>query len=521
MTGAESLIKSLLASGVEVCFANPGTSEMHFVAALDRTEGMRCVLGLFEGVVTGAADGYARIAGKPAATLLHLGSGLGNGLANLHNARRGHVPIVNVVGDHATYHLQYDAPLTSDIEGIAAPVSGWVRTSAATDELGADAATAVARARSAPAQVATLILPADLSWQQTDTEPAAAIEVPEPPVAEEERVTRAVAALGEGASTLLLLGGSIDAAQLAQAGRIAEATGCRLACEVFPTRLARGAGTVAIERLPYLAELAIDYLKDVKTLVLAGAADPVSFFAYPNVPSVLRAEGSDVVELARVGEDVGGTLTAVVDQLNAGGVAPPLAEGARVDVPAGPLTGEAIAAAVAASIPDNAIVIDEGITSTMNLFGATACAAQHDYITLTGGAIGWGLPNAVGAAVAAPDRKVICLEGDGSAMYTIQALWTMAREQLDVTTVVFNNSDYAVLQLEYMRVGAEKMGDNARAMMSLGGPTLDFVAVARSMGVEAERVDTAEDLHRALREAVAHPGPRLIEAMTPALLPGF
>ena len=168
MNGAESLVRTLVAGGVDVCFSNPGTSEMHFVAALDRVEGMRCVLGLFEGVVTGAADGYFRMKGTPASTLLHLGPGLANGLANLHNAKKANSGIVNIVGQHATHHIGYNAPLTSDIEGLARPMSAWVRTSPDAKSVSADGAAAIAAARSAPPQIATLILPADTAWNEAD-----------------------------------------------------------------------------------------------------------------------------------------------------------------------------------------------------------------------------------------------------------------------------------------------------------------------------------------------------------------
>src|ERR1700689_4904765 len=228
MNGAESLVRTLVAGGVDVCFANPGTSEMHFVAALDRVEGMRCVLGLFEGVVTGAADGYARMTGLPASTLLHLAPGLGNGLANLHNASRARSPIVNVIGDHATYHKQYDAPLNADIEGIARAYSKFLRTSKSALEVAADGAAAVAAARTAPGQIATLILPADTAWNE-GSGIAPAESVPPPSPVASAAVDGAAALLRTGKPTAIVIdGAALRRAGLVIAGRIAAATGATL-----------------------------------------------------------------------------------------------------------------------------------------------------------------------------------------------------------------------------------------------------------------------------------------------------
>jgi len=520
MNGAEALLRTLIDSGVEVCFTNPGTSEMHFVAALDRVPGMRCVLGLFEGVATGAADGYARISGKPAATLLHLGPGLGNGLANLHNAKRAGAPVVNIVGDHATYHVEFDAPLTSDVIGVAKPMSHWVHSSPSVEHVAQDAADAVAAARGHPGQIATLILPADVSWSENAG--------PAPPVApvrakpvHPDAVARSAQALRSGDPAMILLGGLIGERELELAARIAAATGARLACETFPSRLPAGAGRPVYEKIPYFPETAIAHLKEVRHLVLVGAAEPVSFFAYPNLPSRLIAEECAIVTLAEAFNDRIDALEQLSDAVRAGH-----AEIARnaLSLPAlphGPLGTASVADAIAALLPERAIVVDEGVTSNAEVFPRCAGAHPHDWLFLTGGAIGWGLPAATGAAIAAPDRKVVCLEGDGSSMYTIQALWTIARERLDVTVVLFANRDYAILQLEYRRVGATQMGENARGMMHIGKPDIDFVSLARSMGVTASRAASADEFAGQFAEAMRTNGPRLIEVMMPPLNLGF
>ena len=518
INGAQALIRTLVDSGVEVCFGNPGTSEMHFVAALDTVPEMRGVLGLFEGAVTGAADGYARMAGKPAATLLHLGPGLGNGLANLHNARRASTPIVNVVGDHATYHKKYDAPLESDIDAIAGSVSGWVRRSMDTADVGRDAADAVAAASGTPGKVATLILPADVSWSEGG-QPAAAVPAPSAEPVPDEVLESVAEVLRSDAPSVLLLGGpALSEAGLRAASRIAVATGAKLYAEVFPARIRRGAGIPNVERLGYLAEHATHQLTGTKHLVLAGARSPVSFFAYPGKPSDLVPEDASVHTLADdAGDDVLGALTKLAD-LVAADTEPVLAPESRPELPTGPLTVQNWVEVIGALLPENAIIADEAQTSGLMLPAATAGVPAHDVLTLTGGAIGQGLPTAVGAAIACPDRPVICLEADGSAMYTLSALWTMARENLNVTTVVLNNRAYAILRLELTRVGAEAGGPKANELLDLSGPDLDFVAMATGMGVPATRATTAEELAEQFAKALAEPGPHLIDAVVPPLL---
>ena len=520
MNGAHALLHSLVACGVDVCFANPGTSEMHFVAALDGVPEMRAVLTLFEGVATGAADGYGRMAERPAATLLHLGPGLGNGLANLHNARRAGTPIVNVVGDHATFHARYDAPLQSDIDAVAGSVSGWLRHSASAADVGADAAAAVAAARAG--MIATLVLPADVSWSGGASAVTSPDPVPAGVAAEPDALRAAADVLTSGEPCVLLVGGDATRADgLAAADRIAAATGARLLAETFPTRLERGAGVAAVNRLGYVAEMAVHQLRGARHLVLVGARSPVSFFAYPDKPGNLVPEGCAVHEVVARGGLATDALVELADFV-APGTSATLAPAGRPELPTGALSAESAAAVVGALLPEGAIVVDESITSGLGLPGATAGAPRHDWLTLTGGAIGYGLPAATGAAVACPDRPVWCLQADGSAMYTISALWTHAREGLDITTVVYNNAAYAILRGELLQVGASGFvtggGVRARSLLDIGGPRLDFVALATGMGVPAVRVETAEAMASALRRAAAEPGPHLIEAIVPPLV---
>ena len=509
MNGAESLVHTLLASGVDTCFANPGTSEMHFVAALDRIPGMRCVLGLFEGVVTGAADGYARMTDKPAATLLHCGPGLANGLANLHNARRARVPLVNIVGDQATFHRPLDAPLTADTEGFARPVSGWVRTATRAATVGADAAQAVQAARQG--QIATLILPSDTSWDEGGV---VAVPLPPPPPAQADAgVVDAIArVLRSGEPAMLLMSGlALRAGPLAAAAAICAATGARMMAQNANSRVERGAGRTPIERVPYPVDLAVQALAGLKHLVLVGAAAPVGFFAYPGKPGRLYPEDCTVHVLARPDQDGPAALSALAEALGARPAPPPAAE--KPQVARGAISSEAMARTLGALMPEGAIVVDESITFGRGLFPYTRGAAPHDWLQLTGGAIGDGLPLATGAAVGAPGRRVITLQADGSAMYTVQALWTQAREKLDVTTIIFSNRKYAILLGELAGVGANP-GRTALDMMDIGNPDLDWRRIGEGMGVESARAETMERFGELLAAANGHSGPFLIELMT-------
>ena len=518
MNGAQALIRTLVGCGVDTCFMNPGTSEMHFVAALDDVHEMRGVLALYEGVATGAADGYGRMTDKPAAVLLHLGPGLGNGLANLHNARKAHTPVVNIVGDHATYHKQYDAQLESDIETVARNVSDFIRWSAKTDEVGSDAADTVAAAFGPPGQVATLILPADISWSDGG-EPASPTRPQARATVADDVVHSIAAALRSGEPAMLLVGNTAcrePALLLARA--IADATGAKLWAETFPARIERGAGRAAVDRIAYLAEFASMQLEGAQHLVLVDAKAPVSFFAYPEKASWLAPDGCEVHTLAGPADDALAALAALADAVGATPQLVTRQPAARPELRAGPLTADAVCAAMGVLLPEGAIVSDEGNTSGLFAPGLTAGAPPHDWLCLTGGAIGQGLPVAVGAAVACPDRRVIALESDGSAMYTLQSWWTMAREGLDVTTILFNNGSYAVLNMELGRVGAGHAGPRAKEMLDLHGPNLDFVSLARGMGVDATRATTAEEFNDQLARALATPGPSVVEAMVPSIV---
>lgn len=511
MNGAESLVRTLVAGGVEACFTNPGTSEMHLVAALDRVPEMRCVLGLFEGVVTGAADGYARMAGKPACTLLHLGPGLANGLANLHNAKRAHVPIVNIVGQHATDHLRHDTPLRSDIEAIARPYSKWLRTSCAASEIGRDAAEAVIAARMAPGHIASLIVPADAAWSDGG---ALGIvpPLPRPPTPSPETVERTAAMLRSGLPTAVLLAGSaLHGKGLLSAGRIAAATGVKLFAPYPFTRMECGAGTPLVERIPYVLEQAVDLLKEFRQLILVGAPAPVAYFASPGKNSVLTPPDCEIHTLTNPGEDCAGALEALADTLAVPGLQPQARKAVRPSVPTGDITLPGLATTVAALLPENSIVVDESMTSGRGILAATRTAPPHDWLANTGGSIGIAMPLAVGAAVACPGRAVLCLSADGSGMYTAQALWTMAREGLPVTTVIFANRVYAVLKREFSYLGVGDPGPRARDLFEIGRPDLDWVMLAKGMDVSGTRVSSLDAFAKALQEGFESKEPTLIE----------
>uniref|UniRef100_UPI00269052A1 acetolactate synthase large subunit n=1 Tax=Teichococcus rhizosphaerae TaxID=1335062 RepID=UPI00269052A1 len=510
VNGAESLVHTLLKSGVDTCFANPGTSEMHFVAALDRIPGMRCVLGLQENIVTGMADGYWRMAEKPAATLLHCGPGLANGLANLHNARRARSGIVNIVGDQATYHRPLDAQLTADTEGWARPVSGWVRTAMDAKRVGADAAVAVQAARTAPGQIATLILPADTAWNE-GAEPAEALPVPPSPAPDPHAVKTAARILREKKNVLILLGGvALRAEGQALAWSAAQATGQRVLAEMSNARVQRGRGRLQLERVPYPADMAIDALKWVEHLILVNSKAPVGFFAYPGKPSLHYPETASVHVLSRYEEDGLAALQALVDELGAPQAAIP-DPGPRPEPARGAPTPEGLARTLAALMPEGGIVADESVSFGRGFYKETHAAVPHDWLHITGGAIGCGMPLATGAAIGAGgQRRVINLQADGSAMYTLQALWTQARERLPVTTIILSNRKYQILIGEYQNVGANP-GPTAMSMLDLGNPDLDWLRLAGGMGVEAARATTLEQCADLLSQSCAQQAPFLIE----------
>ena len=518
MNGAEALVKTLEKAGIEVCFANPGTSEMHLVGALDKSTAIRSVLVLFEGVATGAADGYARMSGKPAATLLHLGPGFANSLANLHNARRALSPMLNIVGDHATFHIQYDTPLTSDIGAYAEAAESWWRRSGSASKLSADAAEAIATARDYPGRIATLIVPADHAWGEAAS-PAAAEPGAGPRKPTADLIEEMAEKCRSGKAALLLAGRSLHERGLMAAGRIRDTAGVRLFSETFAARLERGAGRVATERMPYFADWARERLKEVKHLLLVGAQAPTSFFAYEGQPSSAVPEGCEVTVLAAPDENGEAALEALAERLGATR-GPKLQEALLPEPPTGELTAEAVAAAVARALPPEAVVSDEAATSGLPLFPATAGAAPHTWLNLTGGAIGQGLPLAVGAAIACPHRKVVNLQADGSALYTVQALWTAARERLDIVTVLYANHTYEILKLELMKTGqAESAGATAKSLLTLAPPKIDWVSIAKGFGVEAVRAERADDFAAAFDKAMTRKGPYLIEAAIKPLFP--
>jgi acetolactate synthase I/II/III large subunit len=514
MNGANSLVRTLVNCGVEICFANPGTSEMHFVSALDSIDGIRPVLCLFEGVATGAADGYGRIAGKPAATLLHLGPGLANGLANLHNARRADTPIVNVVGDHATYHLQYDALLTSDIVGFARPVSSWIHESKRAASVASDAARAVQAARAAPGCIATLILPADTAWNPAER-PASALPDIQAAKVSTSAVDDVAKLLSNGKKTAFILRGTaLHGAGLEAAGRVRTKSGARLLCDTFAPRLDLGAGHVPVERIPYFAEQIVAFLTGIEQIILVGSRPPVSFFAYPGKPSWCAPDGCQFSTLAHPHEDGAAALAALADTL--GAPASPTSR-APLQLPViptgGTLNADSVAKIIAALTPDHAIYADESATSSFALLANLGHARPHIHLALAGGSIGQGLPLAVGASLAAPHRKVVCPHGDGGAAYTMQALWTMARENLDITTVIYANRSYAILNIELQRVGALDPGPRALSMLDLHNPEINWTRIAQGLGVEASRATTCEDFADRYASAMQQRGPRLIEVM--------
>jgi acetolactate synthase-1/2/3 large subunit len=513
MNGAESLVETLLDGGVTVCFANPGTSEMQFVAALDRHPEMRCILCLFEGGATGAADGYFRMTREVAVTLLHLAPGFGNGLANLHNARKAQSGVLTVMGEHASYHLRHEAPLKGDTEGVARAVSHWVRVSGDAAQVARDGAEALRAAQSGNGRIATLILPADTAWNPgAAPEPRLPVPPPRPPDA--GAVAAAARALSQPGAGLLVGGAALYGPGAELAAQIAAAAGSQLIAPYFVPRLRRGQGAVPMERLAYRIEDNLALLAPVPALVLCGTTRPAGFFAYPGRPSLPENPDGRVLELCAPDEDVAGTLAALAAALGldpAGAGDLPRQRLALPDLPTGLLTAAAIGAALAVLLPEDAIVVDEGITNSAPVQAATETARGHDWLSLTGGAIGGGLPLAVGAAVACPGRRVVVLEGDGSAMYTLQSLWTMARERLDVTVIVFANRGYRILRQEMAAVGAEP-GRNAAALFDVDDPALDWVALARGHGVDAVPVDSAEAFAAALAAALTRSGPFLIAA---------
>ncbi len=511
MSGAECVADVLAAGGVQVCFANPGTSELHLVAALDRRPEIRCILGLFEGVVTGAADGYARMARQPACTLLHLGPGLANGLANLHNAKRARSPLINVVGQHPASHLAADPPLAADIEAIARPYSAWQRTVASLETVGADTAAAIEAACAPPGAIVTLIVPADVAWSRgADTAPTVPRLRPSAPA--RDRIQQAAERLRRGGRAALVLGGDgLHGPGLAAAGRIAASSGATLLTPYPLARLERGGGRPCVERIPYPPERARARLQAFEQLVFVGCARPVAYFARPGESAELIAPGCALHIAAEAHEDAVAALEMIADQLPAPAGRAGAATAEPADDPAGPITPEGLAAALAAVLPADAIVVDESMTSGRPFLAATQSCPPHDWLANTGGSIGIALPLAVGAAVACPERRVLCLSAEGSGMYTAQALWTMAHEGLNITVLILNNRRYGVLCAEWAQLGLGEPGPGARGLLDLSRPELDWTGLAQGMGVPARRAESLEEVTQALRRGLAGAGPSLVE----------
>lgn len=513
MTGAQALVGTLADHGVTACFANPGTSEMHLVTALDGEPRIRSVLCLFEGVATGAADGYARVAGTPAMTLLHLGAGYLNAGANIHNAGRANTPMINVIGDHAVPHLKYDAPLTSDIVGLAGPNSRWIKSANKVDQTGALAAEAYAASFGPKPGPVSLLLPADSAWLEGGKlgEP---LPTPSLRSVSKDRIQAAAAAITKASNPVIIMNGTALTEDGLKAAARLKAAGVRVMTDTFYGKMRRGAGVFAPDRMQYFAEGAMDDLSGSDLMVLSGTSAPVAFFSYPGKPSLLVPEGCDLLDLGDASTDSAGTLNALANAMNAADSAP-VEVLKQPDAPTGDLTAQSVGRSLARHMPENALVSDDGVSNGLLSYLPTQNAQPHDWMMLTGGAIGQGMPLALGAAIAAPGRKVICLSGDGAGMYTNQALWSMAREGADVTTIVFVNHSYRILNIELYRTGAGNPGPTAKNMLSIGGPDINWVQLSNSMGVPAVEATTAEAFDEALADAIAAPGPRLIAAVVP------
>ncbi|MEC9247606.1 MAG: acetolactate synthase large subunit [Pseudomonadota bacterium] len=512
MNGARALLGSLVNSGVEICFANPGTSEMHLVAAIGETDKIRSILCLFEGVVTGAADGYWRMKRSPAVTLLHLGPGYANGMANLHNARRAFSGIINIVGDHAEWHLKYDAPLTSDVLGHVDLHSDLVRSSESAQDLGLAGSEVVAYAKKGWGKIATLFVPANHAWEEASSAHVK-MESDGVAVVPPSRIKKIAESMNSGKKTGILLGGQALLENTTEiASRISQVGDITLLCETFAARLQRGVGRVSLNRIPYFAEQAIEFLKEFEQIILVGAKSPVGFFAYPEVESLLAPKDCEISTLVKVDEDSMTALAALADFIGA----PKKVVRQKPDV--SPATGEVLSPSnigdvIAELLPANSIVSDEGITCGLELYTRTMGAEKHDWLSITGGSIGQGLPVSFGASVACPDRKVVAFQADGSGMYTVQTLWSMAREDTDVTIVLLKNDSYAILNVELARLKAGKPTDKTKSMFDLSNPSIDWVSVAGGLGVPAKRVGSVSQFRSEFGRAMDGKGPFLIEVL--------
>ncbi|MDR3635361.1 MAG: acetolactate synthase large subunit [Isosphaeraceae bacterium] len=513
MNGAQSLFKSLVDAGITTCFANPGTSEMQLVYEIGITDAVRPVLCLQEDVVTGAADGYGRMKGAPAFTLLHVACGFANGIAMVHNAARANTPVVNVVGTNASYH-QANYPehelVNGRVSDLARAVSHWCGEARSASHLGELGAAAAALAKTG--KVCTIVAPTNCHWDEANPPPTPPSSSGRPQVAP-EAIARAAGMLSNGKKTGLVLGNlALQGEALECAGRVAARTGAVLLAETFPSRyLARGEGRPPVDPIPYEFEIGVKFLEPFEQLVFVGSGLPVATFAYKNKPTLKSPPGCDLFAMASADEDLETALRALAEASGATGT-PALQPRTPASPPSGELTAAAIGQTLCSLLPENAILVDEAATNGPPIYAATKGARAHDYLNpVTGGAIGGGPPMALGAAIACPDRKVVLLQADGSGMYTVQALWSMAREKADVIIIVLKNDAYAILGLELARVRERETNAKMKSMLDLGKPTLGWVEIATGLGVPATRVGTAEEFHQRFEAALGAKGPQLIE----------
>ena len=508
---ADELMLYLQAAGVSACFANPGTTELSMVDALERCPGIRTVLGLHETVCTGAADGYSRLTGRPSLALLHHGPGLANGLANLHNARRGRSPVLTLVGESSEEHNRLQPPLACDARALAGTVSTWVERPRIPGDVEGMVNEAMRHCGGYPGRPAVLLLPDPLL--ATACEPFA----PPPPsevqwpVVPESRIEAAAEAIRSGPVAFLLAASGSLARGVVAAGRISAATGAQLFCETFPARVSRG--IAPITRMPYFPEAALEAFSHFGTVILAGAPEPVTFFDYTPTGGRLIPAEVRVLTLATPEEDAGDALERLAARLNATGAAEfRLPNDGKPHADAF-LTPDLMGQVLGSNLPDPCVVVDESLTSGRTFWIHSESSPRHELMALTGGAIGQGLPCAVGAAIASPDRRVVALQADGSGLYSLQSLWTMARERLDITVVICANRAYRILELELKRAGIRPPGPVARRMCTLDGPAPNWVSLADGFGVPGVRVETAGQLERAFRQSFDVSGPTLIEAI--------
>lgn len=514
-TGAQHILTGLSDAGIELIFTNPGTTEIYFVDALGKVPIPRPVLTLTEAVAAGAADGAARIGGQPTALLLHLGPGLANAIAYLHNAKRAHSPIVVVVGDHSQGVANQDPPLASDIDSLAHTFSKAVIHVTQHEHPRHSAARAGYIAVDATPGIVTLIVPSDLSWSETNDIPRLQRPPRTPLNTPESTLERASAALIEPDGTAVIVGGDLLRTEGQETlERLTRCQNLTVWANTFPARMDRGYGRPRVRRLPYLPEMAIAALENTRRVVIAGGANPVPFFGYPHLPDRLVTEECEIITLTSDPSAAPSSIAALMpnaEELTLLGSTH--IEPATKDDDNAALNPANFASVVAELLPADTIVVDESNTLGLNLEEATANAAAHTWLpALTGGAIGHGLGMAIGAALAAPERRVLALIADGSSLYTPQALWTHASETLNITTVILSNRSYGILNFELHRLGSEAETEGAKRLLSLSPPSIDHIRLATGFGVPAARASTVGELIDALTSAWLSRGPSLIEA---------